>query len=130
MILIGHRFIQSEPLYHIPDIDSIQNTPPSSVVYFAFSENNLDIALHCKLNDIDFALHAITITEIIYAHAIDAKFIVIPGELAKTAQKIANDYLFDAKILVQCDDEEDIEELAIIGVDGIIFPNGIVKVNS
>lgn len=130
MILIGHRFIQSEPFYHIPDIDSIQNTPPSSIVYFVFNENNLDIALHCKLNDIDFALHAITVTEIIYAHAIDAKFIVIPIELAKTAQKIANDYLFDAKILVQCDDEEDIEELAIVGVDGIIFPNGIVKVNS
>ncbi|MDY0117557.1 MAG: hypothetical protein RBR59_08275 [Sulfurimonadaceae bacterium] len=130
MILLGHRFIKSEPLYHIPDIDSIQNTPPSSTLYLMFNENNLDIVEHCRLNDIAFALHAISITEIIYAHAMDARFIVIPKELAKTAQRIANDYLFDAKILVQCDDEEDIEELAIVGVDGIIFSNGIVKINS
>lgn len=130
MILLGHRFFKSEPLYHIPDIDAIQNTPSSSVVYFYFSENTLDIAEHCRLNDISFALHATTIREIIYAHAMDAKYIVIPFELAESAQKIANDYLFDAKILVQSDDEEDIEELALLGVDGVIFTNGIVKVNS
>jgi len=130
MILIGHRFIPSEPLYHIGAIDAIEKTPPSSVVYFEFSKANLDIIEHCRLNDVPFALYVATLTEAVYASALGALYIVIPKELAKTTQKIADAYLFDAKILVACDDEDAIEELAILGVDGVIFPNGIVKVNA
>ena len=130
MILLGHRFIPSEPLYHIAAIDAIEGTPSSSVVYFEFSETNLDIIQHCRLNDVPFALYAANLKEVIYASALEALYIVIPKELAKTTQKIADAYLFDAKILVACDDEDAIEELAILGVDGVIFPNGIVKVNA
>lgn len=130
MILLGHRFIPSEPLYHIGAIDAIENTPASSVVYFEFCETNLDIIEHCRLNDVPFALYAANLTEVIYASALGALYIVIPKELAKTTQKTADTYLFDAKILVASEEEEDIEELAILGVDGVIFPNGIVKVNS
>ncbi|MDQ1268226.1 MAG: hypothetical protein QG560_869, partial [Campylobacterota bacterium] len=50
--------------------------------------------------------------------------------LAKTAQNVAESYLFDAKILVMIEDEDEIEELALLAIDGVIFSNAIVKILS
>lgn len=130
MILFGHRFIKSEKFYHVFDIDGISHTPPSSIIYLEFDEKNLDIIEHLQLNAINYALKVEDITQIIYAESFDASFIVVHKELAKTAQEIATNYLFDAKILVSIEEEEDIEELALLGVDGALFSNAVIKVTS
>lgn len=130
MIILGHRFIPSNSFYHIVNIDSILNTPPSSTLFLDFSEDNLDIIHHLKMNDIPYALCVKNIREIIYASALDAIFMIVPKELAKDAQSIANEYLFDAKILVKIESEDEIEELALLSVDGVIFSNAIIKTNS
>ena len=130
MYIFGHRFIDSDNFYHVPNIDAIQNTPSNATIYLEFSEENLDIINHATSNEIPLALGANDVTEIIYASSLDATFIIVPKELAKTAQNIANNYLFDAKILVQISEDNEIEELAILGVDGVIFSNAIIKINS
>ena len=130
MLIFGHRFIDSENFYHIDSIDSIQNTPPSSTLFVKFSEENLDIIKHITINSMQLALEVKDITQIVYANSLEASFIVVCKNLAKTAQDLAQNYLFDAKVLVSIDDEEDIEELALLGVDGIIFSNAIIKINS
>ncbi len=130
MLLFGHKFIPSEVLYHTPNIDAISNTPPSSVIYLEFTQENLDIIEHANLNQISLALSIENITELIYASALGAKYILVSKEMAKTAQNIAENYLFDAKILVNIQDEEEIEEMALLGVDGVIFSNAIIKTNS
>lgn len=130
MLIFGHRFIESEDFYHVSDIESIKNTPPSSTVYLEFSENNLDIIKHLQSNQLSFALWALNIEQIMYASSLGASFIVVSEDLAKSAQNIANNYLFDAKILVKIKEEDEIEELAILGVDGVIFSNAIIKTNS
>ncbi len=130
MIIFGHRFIQSKSFYHVFDIDSISNTPSASTIFLSFSEDNLDIINHARENDVEFALGTKNITQIIYASSLDATFIIVDKELAKTAQNIANEYLFDAKILVKIQEESEIEEMALLGVDGVIFVNAIIKTNS
>ena len=130
MLIYGHRFIKSNSFYHVLDIDSISNTPPSSTIFVEFGENNLDIINHITTNSIPLALEVNNITQIIYASSLGASFIIIPKELAHTAQKLANNYLFDAKILTLLEDEDEIEEFAILGVDGVIFTNAIIKINS
>lgn len=130
MLLFGHRFIESESFFHIPDIGSIDNTPPNSIVYTEFSEKNLDIIKHAVQNQILTSIHAGNITEVVYASALGASYIVVSPELAKSAQSVANEYIIDAKILVLIEDESEIEELAILGVDGVIFPNAILHVNT
>ncbi|WP_324172221.1 hypothetical protein [Sulfurimonas sp.] len=130
MLIYGHRFIQSDIFYHVTNIDAISKTPPNSTIFLNFSEDNLETINHATSNEITLALGVKNITQIIYASSLGTSFIVIPKELAKTAQNIANDYLFDAKILIQVEDESELEELAIIGVDGVIFSNAIVKINS
>lgn len=130
MLIFGHEFIPSVSLYHTPNIDAISNTPPSSIIYLDFSEDNLDIIKHANLNQIKFALSVENITELIYASALDAKYILVSKEMAKTAQNIAENYLFDAKILVNIQSNDDIEEMALLGCDGVIFSNAIIKINS
>lgn len=130
MLIFGHKFIPSESLYHTPNIDSIKNTPPSSVIYLEFSEENLDIVEHASQNQIEFALSIKNITELMYASAVGAKYILVSHEMAKTAQNIAENYLFDAKILVNIDSNDEIEEIALLGCDGVIFSNAIIKINS
>ena len=127
MFIFGHRFIKSEPFYHIENIDAVLNTPPSSVIFLEFNEQNLDIIEHLNSNEILFSLNVKNITEIIYASELGSSFIVVDKILAKTAQDIANNYLFDAKILVHIEDESEIEEMALLSIDGVIFSNGIVK---
>ena len=128
MLLFGHRFIPSESFYHIDSIEAIKNTPPSSTLYLAFREENLDIIEHLSQNSIAFVLSVQSITELIYASALGAKFIQVPKELAKSAQDIAECYLFDAKILTKIEDESEIEEMALLGIDALLFSNAIIKI--
>ncbi|MEA3331137.1 MAG: hypothetical protein U9Q29_05520 [Campylobacterota bacterium] len=130
MIIYGHRFIKSDLFYHVLDIESILNTPPSSIIFTEFSEDNLEIITHATSNQIRVAISVTNITQIIYASSFGASFIIVSKELAKTAQNLANNYLFDAKILITVENEDEIEELAILGVDGVIFSNAIIKTNS
>ena len=130
MLIFGHRFIDSKNFYHIQSIEAIQNTPASSILLVDFSEENLDVIRHCTINSITLAVDVQNVTELIYANSLDASYILVHKELAKTAQDLAQNYLFDAKIIVNIDEESDIEELALLGVDGIIFSNAIIKINS
>ena len=130
MLFFGHRFIESENFYHIQSIDAIQNTPPSSIILVDFDEENLDIINHIRANSIPLAIQVQDITQIVYASSFDAKYIILFKEFAKTAQNLADNYLFDAKILVHIENENEIEELALLGVDGVIFSNAIIKINS
>lgn len=130
MLLFGHRFIKNENFYHIADSDAIAHTPPASSIYIEFKEDNLDLINYAKENGVEFALGIKEITELIYASALSAKFVIVSKELAKSAQKIAECYLFDTKILVRIEEEEEIEEMALQGIDGVIFSNAIIKINS
>lgn len=127
MLIFGHKFIPSESFYHVTNIDAINHTPPSSTIYLEFSEDKLDIINHASLNGVSMALKIQDVTELIYANALGASYLVVPQELAKTVQGIADNYLFDAKVLVMIEDYEIIEELALLGVDGVICSNAIIK---
>jgi len=130
MLIFGHKFIPSNNFYHVQSTEAILNSPPSSIIYLDFNEDNLDIIEHLRINKIPFSLNVKSILEIMYASSLEASFIMIQKHLAKTANDIANNYLFDAKILVHIEHEKEIEELALLGVDGVLFNNAIIKINS
>ena len=130
MLLFGHRFISSKLFYHISDIDDITHTPPSSTLILSFNEQNLDIISHCNLNQLSFALSVQSVTDLVYASALHASYIIVQQDLAKTAQDLAQNYLFDAKVLVRIEDDKEIEEMALLGVDGVIYPSAIIKITS
>ena len=130
MLIFGHRFIPSDSLYHISNIEDISHTPPSSTIYLAFEECNLDIITHANENDVNMALLVKDISQLMYASSLNARYIIVEKEMAKTAQNIAESYLFDAKILVRIENENEIEEIALLGIDGVLLSNAVVKITS
>ena len=130
MIFFGHRLIESENLYHVQSIDAISNTPASSIVFLNYHEDKLDVVKHGVVNGVRMALHVESISELMYGSALGCTYLTVNKSLAKTAQDLAQNYLFDAKILVHVESEDDIEELALLGVDGVVFSNAIIKINS
>ena len=130
MLLLGHPYIDFEPFYHIDEIDEIEHTPANSTLFIHFRESNLDIIQHMRQNNLTFALEAATLSEVVYAHNLGAKYIIVKETLAKSAQNVAENYLFDAKILCRLTKEETLDEKISEGIDGVIYPQAIIKISN
>jgi len=130
MLLFGHRFIPSKPFYHIEEIDDISVTPPNAALFVHFSEANLDIIIHLQAHELTYAMEVTNLSELLYAHHFGAKYIVVSDVLAKSAQNIAENYLFDAKVLCRVKSDAEIEEKIVEGIDGVIYTDAIIKAGS
>ncbi len=127
MIIIGHEEIPFKPFYYVETVEEIENTPPGSVLWLGPFSKAKKIARHCYENRIGYAVMAESVKEALMANALHAGYIIVPAELAKKVQAVAETYLFDAKILLPISDEEEMESAAEIGLDGVIFKAGVVS---
>ncbi len=125
MIILGHDFIKSEPFYFIKKVEDIINTPSNSTIVFEFSEKNLEFCEHCQKEDVSFAIIADVVKDVLFANSLGASFIICDKKLSPKAQKLADEYMFDAKILLYGVDNADLEWAADLGIDGILFEKGI-----
>lgn len=129
MLVFGHPHIASEKLYHVTSVEAIAHTPSNTCLLFTYDEDVFDLIEYAKENALEFALDVATLKEAIIAENLDAKYIILDHPIAKSVQRAADTYLFDAKILVHATDEENIEEIAEKGIDGVIFCEAIIKIS-
>lgn len=122
MIIIGHKQIKSEKVFCIKSKDDIKNTVPNSCVAFSF---DMDILAYCETNSVACAVYVTNIKNAVFANALNAKYILCQKDSVKEIQNIANEYMFDTKVLQIISDENEIEIIAKNGIDGIIFENTI-----
>ena len=125
MILIGHPFIDCEPFWKIEKKEDISETPSHACVVFDYHDDHVALCHYARENEISFALFVKDEREVVLAAALGADFIICDKGLVEMAQKFADDYLFDAKILLYSDDEKDITYTAKRSIDGILFEKGI-----
>jgi len=118
MQIFGHDFIKNTKFFFIDKIDNIKNTTPNSILFFEFDK---EIITYCKTQNLVFGVKVKDIKELVLASASDASYLLVDKEFAKQAQNIANEYMYDAKILLISNDENDIELCAKNGIDGIIL---------
>lgn len=131
MILFGHPLIPSERFYHIESIDAILHTPSNSVIALVFEVQNLDIIAHLRENKIRFALYVTTVIEAVLGENLKATYLIVNEENGSDIQKVAEHYLFDAKVLGHCEEEDKgLEKLINMRLDGAIFAEAIVKITS
>ncbi|WP_345973073.1 hypothetical protein [Sulfurimonas diazotrophicus] len=128
MLIFGHPHLASDPFYHIDSPEAIATTPAGSTVLFAWGIANLDLVSYCNANDIPFALEAGSVKEALFAENAGARFILVESALAPSVQKVAETYLFDAKVLAYIEDETQIEAMAFEGIDGVVFAEAVIKV--
>jgi len=125
MLILGHKEVEFNPFYFIKSSQDISVTPPNSTVVFEYSKNNLELIKHCKTNDISFALICDELKDTLLANANEADFIICDKNIIKETQKFADEYMFDAKILLYSANEDELLWCASEGIDGIIFEEAI-----
>ena len=125
MILLGHPFIVYEPLWRVEKKEDILETPSHACVVFDYHDSHVALCHYTLENEISFALFVKDEREVVLAAALGADFIICDKGLIEMAQKFADDYLFDAKILLYSNDEKDIVYAAKRSIDGILFEKGI-----
>ena len=120
MILLGDELILCEDICKIKDISDIANTKPNSTLLFTY---DIESIKYCKQQSLNCAVVVNTIKELIYASQFDVKYIICDKNLAKDAQKIAENYMFDSKILVVINNSDEIVWVAQNEIDGAIYNN-------
>ncbi len=123
MILIGDKNIPFEEISFIENKSQIEDTKPNSTVVFDY---DMELMKYCEQNGIAYGVVLDSITKAIYSNSLGAKYIVCKKELAKTTQNIATNYMFDSRVLAIIENEDEIEELALKNVDGIIYKGVLV----
>lgn len=120
MILIGDKLVPFEDIFLIKNIKDIENTKANSTVLFDFDE---EILTYCYKNELFCAVVVNSIKEAIYCNNLNVKYIISEKELSIELQKIADNYMYDSKILAIIDSNEELEQVAKLEIDGIIYRN-------
>lgn len=121
MILIGHPYIESESFAKADSIDAVADTPSGSTLFMPYGESRIPLCKHCVANGVKVAMQVDSITEAILANALKVRYIICEKSLAPEIQKLAENYMFDPKILCIIASESDIEWCALNEIDGVIF---------
>jgi hypothetical protein len=127
MLIFGHPWVESNRFVKVFSVEEIERSAPGDVLLLEPLNVSIDLAKHCRANGLPFAVTVSSIREAIFANALDAAYIVSEHEQAITIQKIADEYLFDTRVLVLIEEEKRIETMARFSIDGVIFPAAIVQ---
>ena len=120
MIIFADNLIPFEEIFNVKLIEDIRNTKAYSTVLFFFDEG---LTKYCYENELSFAVIVSSIKEAIYSNSLGAKYIISSKQLAKKLQKIADNYMYDSKILAIISTNDEFEEVAKNEVDGAIYQN-------
>jgi len=130
MLLFGHPLLPSERFYHIESLEAIAKTPSNSVVVLFFAVQNIDLIAHLRNHKIPFGLYVASTTEAVLAENMRADYLIVHPKVGEEIQKVADHYMFDAKVLGYIDQEEQLEKLIDMRLDGAVFIEAIVKITS
>jgi hypothetical protein len=129
MLIYGHAWIDGPKFVKVFSLDDISKCTNEDVLLLEPLNVSIDLAKHCRDNSLSFAVTVNTLKEAIFANALGADFILAQYEQAIDIQKIADEYLFESKILVLVNSEREIETMAHFAIDGVIFPQAIIQVS-
>lgn len=125
MIIIGHPWIASPIFRRIFAKKDIEQSANGEVLLLEPLVDSHDLAKYCAEQKIAFAVTVSSIKDAILANALGASYIVCEEHDAIVIQPIAENYLFDTKVLALIDDEKKIGKIARSEIDGVIFPGAI-----
>lgn len=125
MIIIGHPWIQSKRFCKVFSIEDIQKSSTNDIVLLEPLVDSHQFASHCQANGVAFAVTVSTLSDALLANALGAKYIICQEDDALMIQPIAQEYLFDTRVLVLIHYEKEIPKVARGRVDGVIFPEAI-----
>jgi len=127
MLVFGHPWIEGPRFIKVFSIDEISKTKADDILLLEPLNVSIDIAKYCKKNNLKFAVTVNNTRDAIYVNALGADYMLCQFEQAILIQKIADDYLFDTKVLVVIEDDKSIDMMIKFRIDGVIFSHSICQ---
>lgn len=118
MIILGDSLVPYESMFFIKSIEEIKNSKANSTLVFEYKE---ELLKYCFENSLGYGVLVKSLKEAIYSNALNAKYIVCDKNLDKDIQNLAENYMFDSKVLSIIDNENEIEDIALKQIDGVIY---------
>ena len=125
MILIGHPWIESPEFCRVFSIEDIKASSSNDILLLEPLVDSHQLAEYCQRNDIVYAVVVNTLEEAIYTNALGAAYMICDEDTALMVQPVAQEYLFDTRVLVLIHSEKEISRIARGGIDGVIFAEAI-----
>ncbi len=125
MIIIGHPWIKSQSFCKVFSIEDIKSTKADDIVLLEPLVDSHRHAQYCQDNSIVYAVVTNTLDDAIFANALGAAYMICEEDDALMIQPMAQEYLFDTRILVLIHNDKDISKIARGGIDGVIFAEAI-----
>lgn len=121
MILIGHPLVTSPAFQVAESQEAVEKMAKSSLIAYVKGKNKESLWKFCDENSVKYASKAVSIKDAVLLNALGASYIICEKKQAASLQKLADDYLFDSKILLMVENEKEIEDAAGYRVDGVLF---------
>ena len=124
MLILNHPCIESLNIVCVHSQNQIAQTLPTDFLVLTCDslEKTLTLAHYCSNNAITYSKIVTSVKESLLLVNLNVRFLLCTNlNLAQSLQKLAETYLFDAKILFCIQDEEEIEKIAKYGIDGGLF---------
>jgi NAD(P)H-dependent flavin oxidoreductase YrpB (nitropropane dioxygenase family) len=125
MLIVGHPWIKSQKFYKVCSLEDIKKSQADEIILLETLANSYALAQYCQENGIVYALETTSLDDALFANALGAKYMVCEENMALIIQPIAQEYLFDARVLVRIDNEKEMTKIAKAGIDGVIFAEAI-----
>ena len=125
MLVMGHPWIKSQKLRKVFSIEDMKNSQANEIVLLEPLVDSHSFAQYCQENSVAYAVVANTLDDAIFANALGAKYMICEEDDALMIQPIAQEYLFDTRVLVLIHNEKEISKIARGGIDGVIFAEAI-----
>ena len=125
MIIIGHPWIKSNRFFKVFSIEGIPKSQPGDIILLEPLVDSHAHAVYCQENDIPFAVVVNTLDDALFANALGAQYMICEEDDALMIQPIANEYLFDTRVLVLIHSEKEISKIARWHIDGVVFSEAI-----
>lgn len=127
MLIFGHPWVDSPRFRKIFTAEEISQVASEEIILLEPLSDSITLAHYCQNNQKDFAVTVNTVTEALFANALGSRYVVCQSEDAPKIQPVAQDYLFDTKILALINSDKEISKMAAFSIDGVIFPEVIIQ---
>jgi hypothetical protein len=125
MIIIGHPWVESSRFCKVFSEEDIKKCEADDIVLLEPLRDSHTLARYCQVNQVPYAVVTNSLEEAIFANALGASYIICEEDDALMIQPVAQEYLFDTRVLVLIHDEKEITKIARGGIDGVIFSEAI-----
>ena len=105
--------------------EEITGVSSGEIILLEPLSDSIALAQYCQMQQKSFSVTVNTITEALFANALGSRYIICQQEDAVKIQSIAQEYLFDTKVLTLIASEKEIQKMAEHGIDGVIFSEAI-----